>query len=97
MNPLRKGVLMADRADENGDLLLKCRDMAELVTPYVEGALPMRMRLAARLHLLLCEACRRYVAQMRRTISFLGSGPPPSPPRNENDILARIETSRREL
>jgi anti-sigma factor RsiW len=87
---------MADRADEKHDILLTCRDMAELVTPYVEGALPRRTRLAARFHLLLCEACRRYVAQMRRTIRFLGSGPPPSPPQNENDILALIEASRRE-
>jgi predicted anti-sigma-YlaC factor YlaD len=73
------------------DFALKCRDMAELVTPYLEGALPLRKRLAARLHLRLCTACRNYVEQVRRTIRFLGGGPPPRPPENENDIIALLD------
>jgi hypothetical protein len=72
------------------DIALKCRDMAELVTPYLEGGLPFRKRLAARFHLRLCAACRNYVEQVRRTISFLGSGPPPKPPENENEIIASL-------
>jgi anti-sigma factor RsiW len=75
--------------------VLKCRDLAELVTPYLEGSLPLRTRLAARLHLFLCEACRRYVAQMRRTIRFLRDRPPP-PSENENKIMALLEDARRE-
>jgi anti-sigma factor RsiW len=81
--------------ERDSDSRLTCRDMAELVTPYLEGALPLRTRLAARFHLLLCEACRRYVAQMRRTIGFLGAVPP-SPPRNENAIVALMEDTRRD-
>jgi anti-sigma factor RsiW len=76
--------------------VLKCRDLAELVTPYLEGALPLRARLAARLHLFLCEACRRYVEQMRRTIRFMGSGPPPPPPENERKIMELLEHAGRE-
>jgi anti-sigma factor RsiW len=76
--------------------VLKCRDLAELVTPYLEGSLPLRARLAARLHLFLCEACRRYVAQMRRTIRFLRDRPLPPPSENENKIMALLGDTRRE-
>jgi hypothetical protein len=76
--------------------VLKCRDMAELVTPYLEGALPLRLRIAAWYHLRLCNACRRYIDQVRRTIRFLGSGPPPPPPSNEQEILALLHQARRE-
>ena len=74
--------------------MLKCRDMAELVTPYLEGALPLRSRLAAILHLWLCEACRRYVGQVRRTIRFLNGMPPLPPPGNENEIMTLLERDR---
>ena len=76
--------------------MLKCRDMAELVTPYLEGALPPRARFAARLHLWLCGACRRYVEQVRRTIALLGSGPPPSLPESESKIIALLEAAQRD-
>jgi hypothetical protein len=70
--------------------------MAELVTPYLEGALPLRLRIAAWYHLRLCDACRRYIGQVRRTIHFLGSGPPSPPPSNEQDIMALLDSARRD-
>lgn len=76
--------------------MLKCRDMAELVTPYLEGALPLKARLGAWWHLRLCAACRRYVDQVRRTIRFLGDGPPPPPPENEREIMALLEAAQRD-
>jgi hypothetical protein len=76
--------------------VLKCRDLAELVTPYLENALSPRARFAARLHLFFCAACRRYVEQMRRTVRFLGSRPPLSSPESENKIMELLESSRRE-
>jgi len=69
---------------------MKCRDMAELATDYMEGALPARRTLAARWHLFLCVACRRYVSQLRQTVRFLAEGPPPRPPANESEILAAV-------
>ena len=76
--------------------MLKCRDLAELVTAYLEGSLPVRLRLAARFHLWLCGACRRYVAQVRATIRFLSSGPRPPPPENESKIIELLEASKGE-
>ncbi len=52
-----------------------CKDMSELVTDYLDGALPRRVRWQARLHLFLCQACRRYFGQMRRTVRLLAGGP----------------------
>jgi anti-sigma factor RsiW len=63
--------------------------MAELVTDYLEGVLPLRSRLGARLHLFQCEACRHYVDQMRHTIALLSSRPPPAPePALEDRVVA---------
>jgi hypothetical protein len=76
--------------------VLKCRDLAELVTPYLEGALPVRLHLAARLHLWLCGACRRYVAQVRATIRFLGAGLPPPPSENESKIIELLDAAKGE-
>ena len=81
-------------ADEKEDTVLKCRDLAEMVTPYLDGGLPPRARFGAWLHLRICSACRRYVDQMRRTIRLLGSGPVPPPPENESEIIALLETTR---
>ena len=75
--------------------MLKCRDMAELATAYLEGALPLRARLAAGLHLWLCGACRNYIAQLRRTIRFLSLLPSRDRAENENEIIALIEARRR--
>jgi hypothetical protein len=90
------GWTLSWQVDENGNTVLKCRDLSELVTPFLEGTLPARTRFAARFHLWFCVACRRYVEQMRRTIDFLGSGPQPPPPESENKIIELIDASRHE-
>ncbi len=69
-----------------------CRDMAELVTDYIEGGLTVRGWLAARLHLLLCGACRHYFDQMRRPIGLLRRGAPAAPADAvEERVLRTIE------
>lgn len=54
----------------NGDL--SCQELAELVTDYLEGALPAAERLRFEAHLAICTGCRHYLEQMRQTISLLG-------------------------
>ena len=53
-------------------IALTCQELAELVTDYLEGALPLGQRLRFRLHIAGCENCTRYVEQMRTTIGMLG-------------------------
>lgn len=68
-----------------------CRAMSELVTDYLERTLPLRTRLAARWHLLLCPACQRYYDQMRQTVRLLaGRSLPPPEPAAEAGMLASL-------
>ena len=66
-----------------------CREMSELVTDYLERAVPLRSRLDMRWHLFRCEACRHYYDQIRRTVRLLGSGyPRPPASATEEAVLA---------
>jgi hypothetical protein len=68
-----------------------CREMSELVTDYLERALPLRSRLGARWHLFLCPACQRYYAQMRQTVRLLASrGLPPPESAAEAGMLTSL-------
>ena len=51
---------------------LTCREMVELVTDYLEDALPRRERKLFEQHLVACEHCTAYIDQMRRTRLVLG-------------------------
>ncbi len=47
---------------------LTCRELVELVTDYLEDALPASERARFDAHLAECDACRLYVEQMRTTV-----------------------------
>ncbi len=51
---------------------LSCRELVELVTDYLEGALDRRDRARLEAHLDACPHCTEYLAQMRRTLDVLG-------------------------
>ncbi len=63
MQPLRK----LSRRDE-----IVCQQAVELVTDYLEGALPRRARRRFERHLAGCPNCTEYLAQMRATITITG-------------------------
>lgn len=52
---------------------LTCKELVELVTDYLEGALPERDRVRFDEHLGGCDACGTYLDQMRQTIRTLGA------------------------
>jgi anti-sigma factor RsiW len=52
---------------------LKCRELVELVTAYLEGDLSIGERKRFDAHLAACEGCTTYVEQMRRTIELTGA------------------------
>ena len=51
---------------------LTCQELVELVTDYLEGALPSAERARFEEHLTGCAGCQAYLEQMRDTISMLG-------------------------
>jgi predicted anti-sigma-YlaC factor YlaD len=51
---------------------LSCRELVELVTDYLEGALPGDEHARVDGHLDRCQGCRTYVEQMRQTIELTG-------------------------
>jgi anti-sigma factor RsiW len=51
---------------------LACDELVEIITEYLEGALPPSKRARFDAHLELCEGCRIYLEQMRQTIQAVG-------------------------
>ncbi|HEY2201132.1 MAG TPA: anti-sigma factor [Solirubrobacteraceae bacterium] len=51
---------------------LVCIEVVELVTDYLEGALPRGDRRRLERHLAGCEHCTEYLAQMRQTLRLTG-------------------------
>jgi anti-sigma factor RsiW len=62
---------------------MTCRELVELVTDYLEGALPDADRERFDAHLAGCTGCREYLEQMRSTIALVGrldeADTPPAP------------------
>ena len=52
---------------------LCCREVVELVTDYLEGALPARTRARVERHLARCRGCAAYVQQMREVVRLLAN------------------------
>lgn len=49
-----------------------CRQAVELVTDYLEDALPRRERERFEAHLAACPHCHEYLQQIRATIALAG-------------------------
>jgi anti-sigma factor RsiW len=66
-----------------------CRELVELVTNYLEGALTPADHAHFEAHLAICPGCATYVQQMRQTIALLGKLPEPTiAPHAPNELLA---------
>jgi anti-sigma factor RsiW len=51
---------------------LVCRELVELVTDYLEGALSRRDRARFDAHIAACPHCTAYLAQFRETLRLTG-------------------------
>jgi len=66
---------------------MTCKELVELVTDYLEDALPPAARTRFDEHLAACPFCTTYVEQMRQTVKTLGSLPEASIPPAALDAL----------
>jgi anti-sigma factor RsiW len=68
---------------------LSCQELVELVTDYLEGALPEADRDRLEEHIAGCDGCRDYIAQMRTTVALTSEARPVGlTPDAENALLA---------
>ncbi len=66
-----------------------CRELVELVTPYLEDVLPADERALVDQHLASCDGCEAYVQQMRLTIRAIGHVPEEAiTSKTREDVLA---------
>ena len=52
---------------------LTCKELVELVTDYLEGALSSEDKERFEVHLATCDGCAAYLQQMRTTIQTVGN------------------------
>jgi anti-sigma factor RsiW len=69
---------------------MKCAEIAELVTEYLEGKLSFADRAMFLMHIAVCPPCKRYVRQMELTVRTLGKLPPLEIP---DDVHAELMKS----
>lgn len=55
--------------------MLSCKQLVEHSSDYLDARLPLRGRLAMRLHLAMCANCRRFIRQMKVSQSMLRQMP----------------------
>jgi hypothetical protein len=46
-------------------ILISCKDASRLISQMQDAQLPLRRRVAVRLHLLFCDACTAFFRQLR--------------------------------
>ncbi len=51
--------------------MLKCRDLVHDADGLIDGGLPLHRRVLLRLHLFVCDDCRRYLRQLRLMVGAL--------------------------
>jgi anti-sigma factor RsiW len=75
--------------------MLRCDELTERVTDYLEGQLSLANEVDTFLHLRRCSDCRKYLAQMKTTVRLLRQLPtPPSPTEVADQLLARFRRAR---
>jgi predicted anti-sigma-YlaC factor YlaD len=76
---------------------LTCKELVELVTDYLEGALSPADRARFEEHLSMCTGCRAYVEQLRDTVRLTGMLTEDHlSPRVRDDLLGAFRAWRRE-
>ena len=77
---------------------MRCRELVELITDYLEGTLPPSERARFDDHLAGCDGCHAYLEQMRETIGALGRLSPESlSPEAERKLLEAFRDWRKAL
>lgn len=71
--------------------MLSCREVSERASDLIDGHASWRVRAEARLHLLMCQHCRRYIEQLKLTVKALRSARCSEPPVDAERVLDAID------
>lgn len=52
--------------------MLKCKDIANLASDYLDGSLDWKQNFLMRLHLFICVNCKRFIRHLLSTIRLIG-------------------------
>ncbi len=74
--------------------MLSCREVSERASDLLDGRASWRVRAEARLHLLMCQHCRRYVEQLKLTVLALRSTRRSEPPVDARKVLDAIDRAK---
>ena len=75
---------------------ISCQEVVELVTDYLEDALPPDVRARFEHHLTLCDGCIFYVDQIRMTVEAAGRiGEEDVPPETREGLVAAFRAFKR--
>jgi len=78
---------MADSVEPG--LTIRCQEVVELVTDYLEGVLDDAARTEFEAHLAMCPGCAEYLHQMETTLQMVGHVPLDSlSPEAKSDLVA---------
>jgi anti-sigma factor RsiW len=73
-----------------------CQEVVELITDYLEAALPSDEASLFEQHLNFCDGCVRYVEQMRTTVAAVGRLTPQDvPDETREELLAAFRDWKR--
>ena len=73
-----------------------CQEVVELVTDYLEGALPADETSLFEQHIDFCDGCSAYVEQMRTTVATVGRAPRSDvPPETRERLLTAFRERKR--
>lgn len=83
---------MSTPADDD----LPCKELVELVTDYLEGAMPPEETSRFEAHLDICTACKVYLDRMRAVVRVTGRSAVAAPidPRTKATLLAAFQKRR---
>ena len=73
--------------------MLSCKDVTEKADDYLDRNLPVMTRVSYRMHLFVCNRCRRYLDQIKVTIGVLNRMEETSPCDDETarNIVADLQ------
>ncbi|WBB58544.1 zf-HC2 domain-containing protein [Streptomyces sp. WMMC500] len=66
---------------------MTCAEFVDLVTEFLDGALPPQEEMRFVEHIALCDGCETYLGQFRQTIATLGELPAESIPGEAREQL----------